>query len=107
MSFSGPIHRRSGSTNPTTIGPSNRNHHPREPPNNTTSPSSIGLNSLTIDYFHPDETILTAIETLNYRVSIYDVILETGLDSQYVEAQLSLLLYKTKGKVTEKRAIYV
>ena len=46
-----------------------------------------------------DENILKAIEKLNYRVSIYDIILETGLDSQYVEAQLSLLLYKTKGNV--------
>ena len=46
-----------------------------------------------------DEKILQAIEKLNYRVSIYDVIMETGLDSQYIEAQLSLLLYKTKGKV--------
>ena len=101
MSFSGQIHRRSSNTS----GPNNQNHpdpgqhyHPNQNPGQ----NSIGVNSLTIDYFHPDETILTAIETLNYRVSIYDVILETGLDSQYVEAQLSLLLYKTKGKVIEK-----
>ena len=101
MSFSGQIHRRSSNTS----GPNNQNHpdpgqhyHPNQNPGQ----NSIGVNSLTIDYFHPDETILTALETLNYRVSIYDVILETGLDSQYVEAQLSLLLYKTKGKVIEK-----